>query len=162
MSAYYLDSSAVVKRYIEEPGSAWVRRICEAHDADTDEKLHYISIGEIAVTEVAAAFAILVRRNIIPKRIGERAYKQFVSEFRGEYEIVTLTPTLILSAAELTQRHPLKAYDAIQLALAIHANDLLKENALSLIFVTADKTLLQAAQSEGLMTDNPHDHADVE
>lgn len=56
----------------------------------------------------------------------------------------------------------LRAYDAIQLALAIHANDLLKENTLSLIFVTGDKTLLQAAQSEGLATDDPHDRADAE
>jgi len=110
------------------------------------------------VAEVAAAFAILVRRNLISKRIGEWAYRKFISEFHAEYELAHLTPALILSAAALTQRHPLKAYDAVQLALALHADGLLKQNNLSLIFVTSDKTLLHAAQDEGLAVDNPLDH----
>ena len=30
MTAYYLDASAVVKRYADEPGSTWIRSITDA------------------------------------------------------------------------------------------------------------------------------------
>jgi predicted nucleic acid-binding protein len=136
--------------------------VCEAWASDTNEKLNRITIGELATAEVAAAFAILVRRVVVSKRIGEHAYKKFIGEFRGEYQIAHLTPALVLSAAELTQRHPLKAYDAVQLALALHANNLLKADDLSLTFVTSDKTLVQAAEHEGLVVENPQNHADLD
>jgi predicted nucleic acid-binding protein len=159
MSAYYLDSSAVVKRYVDEPGSTWVRQLCDARDPETNEKLNLITLGEIAVVETAAAFAILVRRKVIVKRIADRTYRKFIDEFRSEYDLVHVTPALLLAAAELTQRHPLKAYDAVQLALALHTSKSLKEHDLALIFVSGDANLLQAAQAEGLTTDNPFDHA---
>ena len=62
------------------------------------------------------------------------------------------------NAAQLTQRHPLKAYDAVQLAVALRQNRALALVERSLIFVSGDKTLLSAAQAEGLATDNPFDH----
>ncbi|MBI4788003.1 MAG: type II toxin-antitoxin system VapC family toxin [Chloroflexi bacterium] len=122
--------------------------------------MNSITIAEIAVAEVASAFAILVRRRVVSKADGDDAYRRFIGEFRSEYTLAYLTSALILAAAELTQRHPLKAYDAVQLALALNANKALQEEKLSLTFVTSDKTLLQAAQAEGLAAENPQDHAD--
>ena len=61
-------------------------------------------------------------------------------------------------AALLTQRHPLKAYDAVQLAVALRQNRALATVKQSLIFVSGDKTLLAAAKAEGLDIDNPFDH----
>jgi hypothetical protein len=160
MVIYYLDSSAIVKRYVDEPGSAWVRQVCAEREADSGEKRNSVLIGEIAVAEVAAAFAVLVRRNVIISPMGKHMYEKFIREFRDEYAPVHLTPSLILSAAELTQRYPLKGYDAVQLALALHANKSLQTGGLSLTFVTGDGTLLQAARAEGLTTENPFEHTD--
>ncbi|MBM3128761.1 MAG: type II toxin-antitoxin system VapC family toxin [Chloroflexi bacterium] len=160
MTIYYLDSSAIVKRYVDEWGSAWVRQICAEREAVSGEKLNSILIGEIAVAEVAAAFAVLVRRNAIVPPVGEHVYEKFIREFRDEYTLVHLTASLILSAAELTQRHPLKGYDAVQLALALHASKSLQADDLSLTFVTGDETLLHAARAEGLTTENPFEHTD--
>jgi hypothetical protein len=62
------------------------------------------------------------------------------------------------AAASLTQSYPLKAYDAVQLAVALrHAANLATYN-LPLTFVCGDRTLLAAAQAERLLTDNPFDH----
>jgi predicted nucleic acid-binding protein len=59
----------------------------------------------------------------------------------------------------LLERHPLRAYDAIQLASALIANDaLLTAGFAPLIVLAADDRLLDAAQAEGLMTDNPNAH----
>ena len=158
MDIYYLDSSAIVKRYIDEPGSTWIRQLCDAHETENDERQNLLAIGDITVAEVAAAFAILVRRRVISHRIAELAYRRFIAEFRTEYDLVNITPQLILNAAELTQRHPLKAYDAIQLALALNANQSLQPDEMRLTFVTGDNALLQAARAEGLATDNPFQH----
>jgi hypothetical protein len=162
MAVYYLDSSAIVKRYVDEPGSSWIRQLCDAHDTDIGEKLNLITIGDIAVAEVAAAFSVLARRNVISKRITDLAYRKSIAEFRTEYDLVHITPALILAAAELTQQHPLKAYDAVQLALAVHANDALRASGFSLVFVTGDNTLLKAAQAGGLAVENPYEHADLD
>ena len=51
MSDYYLDSSALVKRYVNEPGSAWVRQITDLFSENT------ILLAEISLAEVAAALS---------------------------------------------------------------------------------------------------------
>jgi predicted nucleic acid-binding protein len=81
-------------------------------------KINLIHIGEITVIEVAAALAVWARQNTITKRMAAQAYQKFVGEFRGEYPMAPITSSLILVAASLMQCHPLKAYDATQLALA--------------------------------------------
>src|SRR3990170_4862238 len=132
MAVYYFDSSAVVKRYVEEPGSIWIRQLCDQHDPGTGERLNLITIGEVTLVEVSAALAILVRRNLLPKRFAERAYRRFMSDSQGEYDLVQITSSSLLVAAGLAQRYPLKAYDAVQLSLALHANALLNADGLSL------------------------------
>lgn len=117
-----------------------------------------ITIGEVTLVEVSAALAILVRRNILPRRFAERAYRRFISDAQDEYELAQITSASLLSAASLAQRYPLKAYDAVQLSLALYANTLLNADGLSLTLVSGDDQLLQAAQAEGLSTNNPFAH----
>ncbi|MDZ7320020.1 MAG: type II toxin-antitoxin system VapC family toxin [candidate division KSB1 bacterium] len=156
MSVFFFDTSAVVKRYIPEPGTTWIRSLCDKGDFNS------IFISEIAVVEGAAAFALLARRGIISKRESQDAYERFLDDTERQYRMIGLTSTLVRAAAELTQHHPLKAYDAIQLAFGLHLNTLFHANNQSLIFVTADETLLQAARAEGIATENPFDHRDLD
>lgn len=66
---------------------------------------------------------------------------------------------LVDLAVELTKRQKLRGYDAVQLAAALTLNNVLTQTqAPSLTFVVADDDLLQAAQGEGLATDNPNLH----
>ncbi len=162
MPAFFFDTSAVVKRYILEPGTGWIRALCEARDPKFEKKVNSVFISEITIVEGAAAFALLIRRGVISKREGEAAYSKFLEDADSEYHTVRLTPVLVRASAELTQRHPLKAYDAMQLAFGLHANALLQANGLSLVFITADDTLLQAARVEELAIENPFDHRDLD
>lgn len=155
MTVCYFDSSAVVKRYVDEPGSSWVRQLCDQRDPSTGVRLNLIAIGEVTLVEVSAALAILVRRNLLPKRFAERADRKFMNDAQSGYDLVQITSTSLLIAAGLAQRYPLKAYDAVQLSLALHANALLKADGLSLTFVSGDDQLLLAARAEGLMAENP-------
>jgi predicted nucleic acid-binding protein len=162
MAIYFFDTSALVKRYITEPGSAWIRQICEARDSLTDAQSNVIFISEITIVESAAAFAILVRTDIIPKRKGKDAYGKFVDQIEREYRVIGLTRALVRAAADLTQNYPLKAYDAMQLAIALDTKNLLKANGITLVFVSGDDQLLQAARAEGMSTENPFDHTTLD
>ena len=55
-------------------------------------------------------------------------------------------------ASDLAFRHPLRAYDAVQLAACLFLSG---ESRDPLTFVCADSRLLTAAQSEGLTVLNP-------
>jgi predicted nucleic acid-binding protein len=62
------------------------------------------------------------------------------------------------SAAHLTQKHPLKGYDAIQLAAGLELNASLSKREMTMVFVSGDQQLFNAAQAEGLTADNPFNH----
>lgn len=158
MAFYYFDASALVKYYVTEPGSTWVRHLVEDRDPVTLEWRHLLFAAEITRVEVAAGLAIIERVGRIRKAEREREYRRFISQFTSRYFVVQLTTEDIEHAAELTQRHPLKAYDAVQLAVALRCQQALAPLPLLLTFVSGDRTLLAAARAEGLLTDNPFDH----
>jgi predicted nucleic acid-binding protein len=76
-----------------------------------------------------------------------------------EYQLVELTSSVVEQARLLLEHHPLRAYDAVQLASALVAQHALQSvNLLPLTFLSADDRLLVVAQAEGLVTDNPNTH----
>ena len=159
MSLYYLDASAAVKYYVLEPGSQWMRELIDAQDAFDDSHLHAVFLSDPSIVECAAAFSVLHRTKRITRRTRDGAFEAFNQHIAsGRYGLLTVVTADFRNAARLTQRHPLKAYDAVQLAVALRQNRALALVERSLIFVSGDKTLLLAAQAEGLATDTPFDH----
>lgn len=63
-----------------------------------------------------------------------------------------------VTAAMLTRKHPLRGYDAVQVAVALRYHMRLDALRLPVTFVSGDRTVLTAARAEGLLTDNPFDH----
>lgn len=155
---YYLDTSALVKYYVAEPGSTWVIDLIDARNPDTGLPVHTMFIAGVSVAEVSAALSVLHCRGIISRRQRDDAYDHFIADLEKQFAIVAMPLQDFYSAAELSQRHPLKAYDAVQLAVALRQNQVLAAHNLTLTFVSGDDTLLVAAQAEGLPTDNPFDH----
>jgi uncharacterized protein len=84
--------------------------------------------------------------------------RRFTSQFARRYAIIPLSPDDFARAAHLTQEHPLKAYDVIQLATALRSHRLMADHQIAFTFVTGDTSLIAAAQAEELLTDNPVDH----
>ena len=158
MANYFLDSSALVKYYVTEPGSTWVRRLIDGEDPITGRPLHFMLVAEITRVEVAAGIAVIERMGRIRKRERQREYVRFISQLIHRFVVIALSGEVLEEAADLTQRHPLKAYDAVQLAVASRQNRALATVRQSLIFISGDKTLLTAAKAEGLAADNPFDH----
>lgn len=152
MSDFYLDSSAIVKRYSPEAGSGWVKAIT---DPITE---HDITLAEITLAEVAAAFAAKARPpGGITTKERDHALVDFLRDCDEHYDLLSICRDVIDLAVSLTQRHKLRGYDVVQLAGAIIVNKaLLAEGLPSLIFVSADEDSLEAAQAEGLPIENPN------
>ena len=156
MALSYFDTSALVKYYVTEPGSTWVRQLIEERDEETSHFRHIILVAEITRVEVAAGLAVIERVGRIRRSERDREYAHFIAQLVHRYTIIPLTTIDLEAAAALTQRHPLKAYDAVQLAMALRYHKILAAH--SLTFICGDSTLITAAQTEGLATANPFDH----
>jgi uncharacterized protein len=152
MSSYYFDTSALVKLYVFETGSRWIKGIYDAYD---DE----IALAIIGVTEAAAALARRNRIGELPARHQGFLYHRLLSDSKTRFNLFIIDDALAFQAAELTQRHPLRGYDSIHLASALKLNQQLVTNGLApLTFLSADAVLCSAAISEGLAADNPNEH----
>lgn len=162
MSHYYFDTSAIVKYYHDEPGGEWVRQIVRAPEPTEPRRANSIYLAELTLVEAAAAFSILERTKQIRKVVRDTMYRGFIRDSVNDYHTIHVRRDDVDWASELTQKYPLKGYDAVQLAVALYVNDLLKANDLSLTFVAGDETLLQAARAEGLATENPFDHRELD
>lgn len=153
MSRYYLDASALVKRYVNEAGSDWLR----ATIAPSRSQLLFTS--RMTIVEVISAFARRVRDGSLTIEEFASARDLFRGDCLDEYQIMPPTIAVVDSASILLERHPLRAYDAIHMATALGAQQFLADqNYPALTFLSADDRLNQAAAAEGLAVDNPNAH----
>jgi len=157
MSTLYFDSSALVKYYLIEPGTPWVRSIM---DQQTDQGWeHEISTSILSVAEVVSAFAKRRRAKEISPTLYDAVISRFLREGRQRCQLFSAHEVVIDLATELLQRYPLRAYDAVQLATALELNQILRGNRLPLLtFISADKALCDAAGAAGLRAEDPNDH----
>jgi predicted nucleic acid-binding protein len=151
VNVYFLDSSALVKRYVEEGGSAWVRAITDPGAG------HKLIIARIAWVEILSAFARRQREGVFPPADAAKALQSFRYDLDHQYQVVELDRTLIEAAGHLVSTHPLRAYDAVQLAAALRILPAFAQaRTVSLAFVSADDRLITTAQAEGLNTEHPN------
>ncbi len=152
MAAYFLDSSALVKRYANEVGTLWMTALLDPSLGN----LFYVA--RITGVEVVAALARRARSANLTQPTAARTIAQFKSDFDTAFRHVEITPALTVSAMRHSERHVLRGYDAVQLAAALEVDYVLAQTHAPLIFVSADKDLLAAASNERLMTEDPNDH----
>mgnify|MGYP001185080894 CR=1 FL=1 len=154
MANYYLDTSAVVKRYVpREVGSGWVRQITDPATSPV------LLVSAIAIVEVAGALARKEREKALSALERQQYVSLFAFDCQHAYSVLPVTGPILRLAATLTHRQALRAYDAVQLATALQANLLLvNAGAPPLTFVAADLRLCQAGRAEGLASENPLDH----
>lgn len=151
MADYYLDSSALVKRYISEIGSAWVSGLFDP--ALNNE----VFIAAITPVEIIAALTRRARGGALAAADAGTVCNLLRSDLLTSYQIVELTEALIARAMMIAETHALRGYDAVQLAAALEINTLcVGSGLLPIIFVSTDDDLNTVAASEGLVVENPN------
>jgi predicted nucleic acid-binding protein len=153
VAAFFCDSSAIVKRYVNETGSNFVEDLADVTNGNV------ILLARITQVEVAAAIARRLKGGSIATADAQKALVAFQHDLTNSYFTVEITPLLSSRAMSLATKHALRGYDAVQLAAALEANDERIANELSpLTLVSADDELNTAAQAEGLTVENPNDY----
>ena len=134
----YLDTSALVKLYVEEGGSDTVREAVAG--AET------VATSAIAYVEARAAFSRRRRERRLSRSEHDRTIREFEADWE-HYVALEVTSGLIRRAAELAEAHALRAYDAVHLASAKLLRERVRE---AILFAAWDSNLLSAAKREGL------------
>lgn len=153
MSVYFGDSSALVKRYVTETGSAWLT-------ATIDPKAgSRVYIAHIKVVEVVSAITRKEKGGHLSSVDAANALTAFEQDYQLELNIVPLTASLVNDAVNLAKKYALRGYDAVQLAAALETQAKRAARSLPpLTLLSADTDLNAAAVSEGLIVDNPNNH----
>lgn len=134
----YFDTSALVKRYINEAGSKDV--------ADLLRAAEYQAVSIVTEAELPAALARAVRIGAITEQDGQETLKAWEKDCE-ELLWIQLPQTIAKHAGQLAWQDGLRGYDAMHLATALwwHAN--LEQD---LVVATYDRELWRAAKQHGL------------
>jgi predicted nucleic acid-binding protein len=149
MAEHFFDTSAAVKHYRSELGTAKVDSLLAGAGSR-----HFLSA--LGVVEFHSVFARLVRTGQIAATDFHLTRGRFLADITaGLWQVVKVTGADFQQAQQLLVRHGLarglRALDAVQLAVALslHAARPLDQ------FVCADANLCQIAVAEGLTVVNP-------
>ena len=153
MADYFLDTSALVKRHVTEAGSGWIRSLVHA------KAVHTLYIARITAVEVYAA---ITRRQYVGDLSAAQAgaiLGHFRRHLAQRYRVVELTTVLFTEAMLVARKHRLRAYDAVQLTVALEVNRIHQQTGAGPVtVVSSDRDLNSAAVAEGLAVDDPSTH----
>lgn len=146
MDNVYLDTSALVKLYIQETGTAQVLAAVEAAESAQ------VIVTDFSRVESRSAVRRRERASDVSGTEANQILKQIERDVSSFFLVQPTSSAVLEEALRLIDRHPLRAYDALQLAGCLVVRDSLPG---PVTFVCADAQLCQAAKQEGLTTLNP-------
>ena len=132
----YLDTSSLVKLYVDEPGSDAVRKLVDAATI--------VGTATIAYTEIRAALARRRRERALRPAAFTSARKAFEAEW-ANYFTIELTPALCRKAGDFAERYRLRACDSVH--LAAFAEIAREAGVRETLFSSFDAALNRAARS---------------
>jgi len=135
----YLDASALVKRYVPEPGSSNVGAVIR--------QAGVVGTSLISRAEVAAALARLRRMSLI----GAEDERVAIRTYRTDWQDIVrlpITEDVVARADALAWEQGLRGYDAVHLAAALMWSEALGSQ---ITLATFDRDLWLAARRVGLL-----------
>ena len=136
----YFDTSALVKRYLNEKGDTKVRGLFD--------KSERIFVSAVTHFECASAFQRLLQTKFVDKSEYERMTTEIAIDFPF-FETVPFDEDVKQIALRVIEKHPLKPLDAIQLASLIYIAEEIES------FVVCDKKLKRCSKEEGFKIIDP-------
>lgn len=139
----YLDTSSIVKRYVEETGS----RLIDLIYAKGEAGKHQIALSLWNLGEVIGVLDSYRARRLLDEDAFLRALKSFLAESEkmvrlGSMRILPFAVDILTETCALVLRHHIYQADALQIATC--------RTSASSVFLSADKKLLKVAREERL------------
>ena len=113
MPTYFLDSSAIAKRYVAEFGSAWMTALTDPRSPNV------CWLAAVTRVEVVAGLYRRHRMGHLTAIDAQRAAAAFLHEYAVAFRAMAIDAATLDTAVKLIGTHPVRAYDAIQLAAAL-------------------------------------------
>jgi predicted nucleic acid-binding protein len=132
----YLDTSSLVKLYVEEKGSALIRELVE--------RAELVATSVVAYPEARAAFARQRREGGLTSAGYDRARNDFERDW-PRYLTVEVSEAVYRSAGDLAEKHHLRGFDSLHLASYL---SLYRAGARQIRFSAFDEALNRAARKE--------------
>lgn len=140
MAWAYFDSSALIKRYVDEPGRREVLRLLRQNDCVT---------SAVLPVEVRSALRRRVSEGTLDEERIPVIWKRFTAD-RAFWIFVEVSSEVLAAAETLAAAHPLRALDAIHVASAqLFASRI---PPVAPIFVSADDRQTKVAAALGMTT----------
>jgi predicted nucleic acid-binding protein len=146
LALYFLDTSALVKLYVQEPGTDRLLSLI------SDPSENRFAVLAISVVEVRSAIRRRQRSGDIEASIANEILEIVQSHMETRFIRQAINDTVIDTALEMIDRYALRAYDAVQLAGCLVLCTITSG---ALTFVCSDHRLLEAARSEQLKVLDP-------
>ena len=151
MNSFYLDASALAKRYAPEIGSAVLNHLFRTAARD---RFLLLNIG------IAEVISLLVRKRN-SGRLSSADFSAAVLEV--DRELITAAPVrkivvgnlLLFSALSLIEKHGINATDGVILRSALDIGAKLRLLGDDLVLLSCDQRLNKAARAEGLIVFDP-------
>ncbi len=135
--ALYLDTSALIKLYVEEAGTDRVEAAID--------RVEVVATSVVAYAEARAALARRHRENDFTASEYQGIVSELDASWQG-YERLGVTEGLAREAGELAEEHALRGFDAVHLASALR----LAQRFPSSSFLAFDERLTAAAERTSL------------
>lgn len=147
MPHFYIDSSALVKRYYKETGSDFLNLLYKHLE------IHSSSLFSSELTDVeftSTMFRLTREQKITTKEAISIIYSYEIESIHC-LNFIVLDYEVLLQSKNILSIHPLKSHDAIQLASAMEARNYHDD----IYFVADDEKLCKAAEQEGFVVLRP-------
>ncbi len=146
MALYYLDTSALVKLYVAEPGTERMLELADSGDANQ------FAVLSVSQAELWSAVGRRLREGALDDEEASDLLDRFSEDLESFFLRQNVNDSVIDLACALLERHSLRADDALQLAGCLTLRPAAPDTP---VFASADDDLLDAAEEEGLRTLNP-------
>lgn len=151
MGAYFLDSSAYVKRYVLETGTSLIQALFRDEEND-------LFLCRLAGPEVVSALTRRLREKDLDENAYAIAVRAVQRHLRDDVIVIEATAAVMSLAMDIARRHGVRGADAVHLAAASEVREIRAQMGFSpLVFVCSDGLLKRAARQEGFDILDPED-----
>lgn len=148
MPVFYLDTSALVKRYRTEQGTEVVEQLLSN---PSPEDRFFISF--LSIIELTSAVLRLVRGGQLREETANQLLARFRRDVQDLFRVWPLNEDIAASAVQVVEARRLRSADALHMATAETIASL--ASGACAVMVSSDRELLDAAGAAGLVPLDP-------
>lgn len=157
MPVIYIETSALVKRYVQEKGTEVMDELFQLR-----RPVEFFALSTFAVLELKSALRRLVKGGML----SQSQYQDSISDFSNDVPSVSIwlpvDNVLIEEASATLEKHALRAGDAMHFAAVLRTKRIAEDAAQALVVMTSDSDLVDAGKNEGITVINLEDDGALE